>query len=176
MKQVIELAALVEDLGSEAMVEEKLRLSAENGQIRVEVEGWQSRFEVPTDQLIQAIQSLTLLPTAPPVSLTMVTHLGQKLSRLEQQIAAQPHQRLELEAMGESLEALRREVLPRLVVVESWKERIELAEDTIAEHHNALSFTESHFEQLGNRIALLENNLAEPPAETAAMALYGGEQ
>lgn len=128
MKQVIEIAAQVEDLSSEAMVEEKLRLSAENGQMRVEVEGWQSRFEVPTDQLIQAIQSLTLVPTEPPVSLTLVQHLGQKISRLEQLVDANPHQRLELEGFRESLEAFRREIIPRLVVVETWKARLESLE------------------------------------------------
>lgn len=188
MKQVIELAALVEGLSSEAMVEEKLRLSAENGQVKVEVAGWESRFEVPAEHLNQALAALAPRDE-PPVSLTMVQHIGQKLSRLEQQVAANPHQRLDLEALRENLEALQREVMPRLVVVETWKERIEALENQQITHHAqlvelqrnsgendaAIVELEETAQNFGDRIAVLENNLAEPPAKPAALALYGGE-
>lgn len=218
MKQVIEIDALVEDLSSEAIVEEKLRISVVNDQINIVVEGWDSRFEVSAEHLTQALASLAPRdePPIPKGLYTMVQHIGQKLSRLEQQVAANPHQRLDLEALSENLEALRREVLPRLVVVETWKERIEALEkeriltgqisaslqgqinslgervtgtdEKIAEMEerwpsallNQLAIQCGHFENainhLATRTATLENNLAEPPAETSALALYGGEQ
>lgn len=176
MKQIIQIPALVEATSSDDMVEASISLSVDNGQITLEIPEWESRIEIPAKHLTKALATLAPTTEEPAISPVLVQHLGQKISRLEQQIAATPQQRLELEAMGESLEALRREVLPRLVLVETWKERIELAEGTIAEHHLALSFVQQELAQAEGRIGLLENNLAEPPAETSALALYGGEQ
>lgn len=194
MKTVIEIPALVEATSSDEMVEASISLSAKDGQITLEIPEWESRIEIPAEHLTKALAALVPTTEKEPVNPVLVQHLGQKISRLEQQVASTPQQRLELEAMGETLEALRREVLPRLEALEFWGRalpedlatlnsrdadflrRIEGAEATIAEHHLSLSVVEQHLGQVEGRVGLLENNLAEPPAETAALSLYGGEQ
>lgn len=231
MKQIIEIPALVEATSSNDMVEASICLSTKSGQITLEIPEWESRIEIPAEHLTKALAAL-VPPAVPPVdtvSVGLVQHLGQKLSRCEQQIAAHSaavaQQGLTLEAALETLEGLRGQlghhatrldnlanyqtVIEGRIAEESkringWATRIEDVEvkaedalDRIAEHHNSLSFAERHIETLekeqvlagqieasfqgqintlGERIDVLENNLAEPPAETAAMALYGGEQ
>ena len=187
MKTVIQIPALVEATSSDEMVEASISLSVDNGQITLEIPEWESRIEIPAEHLTKALATLAPTEKEPAISPVLVQHLGQKISRLEQQIAATPQQRLELEAMGESLEALRREVLPRLDVLE--KEhvltgqiaaslqgqcgRFESAINHLASRDSAMEETLRNYK---DRIAVLENNLAEPPAETSALALYGGEQ
>jgi len=188
MKTVIQIPALVESTGDDkTAMATTIALSVENGQVTINIPEWETLLEVPCGHLSQALATLAPAEKEPAISPVLVQHLGQKISRMEQQIAATPQQRLELEAMGESLEDLRREVLPRLEVLE--KEhiltgqiaasfqgqcgRFESAINHLASRASAMEDTLRNYK---DRIAVLENNLAEPPAETSALALYGGEQ
>lgn len=194
MKQIIQIPALVEATSSDDMVEASISLSVDNGQITLEIPEWESRIEIPAEHLTKALATLAPTEKEPAISPVLVQHLGQKISRLEQQIAATPQQRLELEAMGENLEALRREVLPRLEVLEkehvltgqiaaslqgqinSLGERITGTTEVLQNTKDRVDTLEIEQDEQDEKIALLLNNLAEPPAETAALALYGGEQ
>lgn len=174
MKTLIQIPALVEATSSDEMVTTTINLSTKDGQVTIEIPEWETRFEVPAEHLGKALAELH--PTEGQVNLTMVQHLGQKLSRLEQQVAATPQQRLEIEAINETIEAFRSELQNLKQARIDHNARLLLLQGNSSENDAAIVELENTAQNFGDRIAVLENNLAEPPAEAAAVALYGGEQ
>lgn len=187
MKQIVEIPALGEYISSKEMEETALRLSVTDGQIRIEIPEWETRFELPAEHLTQALETLLPAPQQSPVTLTLVQHIGQKVSKLEQILDAQPHHTkqlgLDLEAVKDNLAAIHAQFTARIEAAEG---RIEASGATVAGMGERLDRFGQELHEGGliahlmqKQIDAIKAHLTSPTPDSpddSAAALYGGEQ